>query len=85
MKYPVKIFKVKCDYPKCDQEIHDFEDYKNTCFICHKDFCDEHIWLYQNTKDESDYIAICKNCFEKLAQEFEEHLDSEQKILKEKR
>lgn len=78
MKYPVKVFKVKCDFDGCNNEIPDFEDYKNTCFICHQDFCDDHIHLYKS-EGYNDYIGICRNCYDRLSEEFEEHIAKENK------
>ena len=70
MKFQVKRIIRKCDKTGCENEIENFEEYKNVCFICHKDFCDKHITLYKND-DTAEEFAICSNCFNKLSDDFE--------------
>ena len=78
MKVQVKIFSHFCDKEGCRNEIKNFEEYKNTCFICHKEFCDEHIAMYSND-DLKEAFAICDQCFNKLSDEFEKYIsESEQ-------
>lgn len=78
MKKQVKIFAHFCDKENCEHEIKDFAEYKNTCFICHKEFCDEHIAIYNNF-DLQETFAICSQCFNRLSDEFEKYIsESEQ-------
>ena len=74
MKYQVKRFIRKCDKAGCNKEIYDFEEYKNVCFICHKDFCNEHIILCCRFDDPTEKFAICDDCFNKLSDNFEQYI-----------
>ena len=76
MKKEVKKISYFCDFDNCNKEIDNFEEYKNVCFICHKDFCDEHITLYKND-DTTEEFAICSKCFNKLSDSFEEYICQE--------
>ena len=77
MKYQVKAFIHKCDKVGCNCEIKDFEEYKNVCFICHKDFCNDHITLFGSFDGSAEAFAICDDCFNKLSDSFEEYISEE--------
>jgi len=78
MKKEVKRIVHFCDEKDCKQEIEEFNVYINTCVICHKEFCKEHIATYKNDALFED-IAVCDQCFERLTKEFEKYIkESEQ-------
>ena len=70
MKMEVKAFVHLCDAEGCGKEIEDYEEYKNVCFICHKDVCGEHRTLYVSD-DSGDEFVICHECYNKLSEDFE--------------